>query len=292
VTTASPARPDLLGAIVASACCIVQQRREAEPATTLERRASVLPPTRDAFVDALGGTGDYNVIAECKRRSPARGVLRPDYRPDAIAAAYAEGGAAALSVLTEPAFFDGALEHLTSVRRAVRLPLLRKDFIVDEYQIVEARAAGASAVLLIVAALDDVALRTLLAASDRWGVAALVEVHDAPELQRALAAGATIIGVNNRNLRTLSVSLDTAFSVIDGIPESCIAVAESGLRTGGDLRRLRAAGYDAFLIGEGLMTAEDPGAALRLLLGDARAGPEGTTMQLAESPAGEDRRDD
>jgi indole-3-glycerol phosphate synthase len=280
VTVSSPAVPDLLDAIVASSRRIVLTRSEIEPSAALERRASSVVPARDAFVEALGRTGEYNVIAECKRRSPSRGVLRADYRPERIAAGYAESGAAAISVLTEPAFFDGALEHLAAVRSAVALPLLRKDFVVDEYQIVEARAAGASAVLLIAAALDDVALRGLLAAAERWGLAALVEVHDAAELNRVLTARAVVIGVNNRDLRTLSVAVEASFALIDRIPDDRIAVAESGLRTGDDLRRLRAAGYDAFLVGERLMTAVDPGLALRHLLDEARRGerePGGTT---------------
>jgi indole-3-glycerol phosphate synthase len=271
MTGSSRAAPDLLEAIVAASRRMVRDRRAQLPAADLERRAAAIVPSREAFVAALTRAGRYNVIAECKRRSPSKGVLRREYRPDAIASEYAQAGAAAISVLTEPTFFDGAVEHLQAVRQAVSLPLLRKDFIIDDYQIVEARAAGAGAVLLIVAVLDDVALHELLGAADRWDLAALVEVHDAPELQRALSAGARLIGVNNRDLRSLSVSVRASYSLIDAIPQDRIAVAESGLRSGQDLRRLRAAGYDAFLIGERLMTAPDPGLALHSLLEEARS---------------------
>ena len=266
--TAGARAADLLAAIVAGSRRIVEIRRRREPIDAVERRARQVPPTLLAFVDALARPG-FNVIAECKRRSPSRGVLRQDFDPVAIARSYAAGGAAALSVLTEPTFFDGSLEHLEQVRRAVPLPVLRKDFIVDEYQVVEARAAGAGAVLLIAAALDDASLSRLLAAADRWELAALVEVHDTMELTRALEAGSRIVGVNNRNLRTLEISIDTAFSLAGAIPDDRLAVAESGIREGADLRALRHAGYDAFLVGERLMTASDPGEALRALLADA-----------------------
>jgi indole-3-glycerol phosphate synthase len=263
-----PASPDLLGAILACSRRIVETRRQSEPIAALERRARDVPSSRGAFGEAIGRPG-LNVIAECKRRSPAKGVLRRDYDPAAIASSYAASGAAAVSVLTEPAFFDGSLDHLRQVRGAVSLPLLRKDFIVDEYQVVEARAAGAAAVLLIVAALDDAALAGLLAATDRWGLEAVVEVHDEPDLARALQAESRIIGVNNRNLRTLDVAIENAFRLVGAIPEDRLAVAESGIRAGTELAALHQAGYDAFLVGERLMGARDPGDALRALLGEA-----------------------
>ena len=189
----------------------------------------------------------------------------------AIATSYERAGAAAISVLTEPTFFDGSLDHLRDVVGAVSVPLLRKDFVVTEYQIAEAAAAGASAVLLIVAALDRAELDTLMRSVTRFGLAALVEVHDAEELAVALDAGADIIGVNSRNLRTLEVHQHVLDKLAPEIPDSAIAVAESGLKTAGDLGRLSAAGYDAFLIGERFMAEPDPGAALAGLLRSAGA---------------------
>jgi indole-3-glycerol phosphate synthase len=188
-------------------------------------------------------TGRRNVIAECKRRSPSRGVLTTQYDPVAIARQYESGGAVALSVLTEPTFFDGALEHLAAVRRAVRLPLLRKDFIVDEYQLLEARANGADAVLLIVAALGQRDLVRLQARAWDLGLAALVEVHDEEELTRAVDSGARIIGVNNRNLRTLAVDVDASRTLGPKIPAGVIGVSESGL-TSIDLEQPASQGYE------------------------------------------------
>jgi len=207
-----------------------------------------------------------NVIAECKRRSPSRGVLAPDYEPVAIARHYESGGAAAISVLTEPTFFDGSLEHLAAVRAAVNIPLLRKDFIVDEYQLFEARAAGADAILLIVAALDRRVLQRLQERAWELGLAALVEVHDEEELDRAVDSGARLIGVNNRNLRTLSVDVEASHRLASRIPAQTVAVSESGLQSRADLEKLAAAGYRAFLIGERFMTDGNPAAAIRALI--------------------------
>jgi indole-3-glycerol phosphate synthase len=257
---------DLLAAILAATRRVVACRREAVPASEMERRAASFEPRGARFVEALANAGTVNVIAECKRRSPSRGVLRAAYDPAAIAAEYEQAGAAAISVLTEPAFFDGSLEHLAAVRERVALPLLRKDFVLDEYQLLEARAAGADAILLIVAALDDGSLRRLAASAASLGLAALVEVHDERELERAVAAGAAIIGVNNRNLKTLDVDTEASMRLAPAIPEAAVGVAESGLKTGGDLRRLRAAGYRGFLVGERLMSAARPGEALAALL--------------------------
>jgi indole-3-glycerol phosphate synthase len=192
--------------------------------------------------------------------------LRRDYDPVAIAIGFEKAGAAALSVLTEPTFFDGALEHLTAIRSAVATPVLRKDFIVDEYQLLEARAAGADAVLLIAAALDDTVLQGLLEGARELGLAALVEVHDVEELGRALAAGADLIGVNNRNLKTLQVNIDASRQLARRLPAGITAVSESGLRSASDIAELRALGYHAFLVGERLMTEPDPGAALARVL--------------------------
>ena len=259
--------PDLLEAIVAATRRRVEIAREADPPATLERRAAMRVPRGDAFRTALAQAGRWNVIAECKRRSPSRGVLRHAYDPVAIAQAYERGGAVALSVLTEPTFFDGSLRHLTAVRDAVSCPLLRKDFIVDEYQLLEAQSAGADAVLLIVAALGDGRLADLQRSARAMGLAALVEVHDVEELDRAVGAGAEIVGVNNRNLRTLEVDTRASETIAARMPRNIVAVSESGLKTSEDLARMRALGYHAFLIGERLMVAPDPGAALAELIG-------------------------
>lgn len=258
---------DLLAAIVAATRTRVQQAVAREPLASLERRASDAPPPR-GFRRALAEDG-IRVIAECKRRSPSRGILRADYDPADIARQYSSSGAAAISVLTEPTFFDGALAHLEAVRGAVDVPLLRKDFVLDRYQLLEARASGADAVLLIVAALDDDTLKALARDARQLGLDVLVEVHDGAELVRAIDAGADLIGVNNRNLRTLAVDVDASVTLASGMPPGVLPVAESGLRTGADLRGLRDIGYRAFLIGERFMAAPEPGAALAALLSDA-----------------------
>ena len=229
----------------------------------LERRAAAASSDGAAFERALGADRRVNVIAECKRRSPSKGVLAIHYDPSAIARLYEQGGAAAISVLTEPTFFDGALEHLQDVRRSVAVPLLRKDFIVDEYQLFEARAAGADAILLIVAALEQADLVRLQAKAFDLGLAALVEVHDEVELTRAIDGGARLVGVNNRNLRTLQVDVEASYRLAARIPKGVVGVSESGLRSRDDVERLTAAGYRAFLVGERFMTDPDPAGALR-----------------------------
>lgn len=258
--------PDLLRTIVAATGRIVEIRREREPLAGLERRAAAANPRGLLFESALGAAGRVNVIAECKRRSPSRGVLATTYDPVAIARQYEAGGAAAVSVLTEPTFFDGALDHLTAVRAAVGVPLLRKDFIVDDYQLLEARAAGADAVLLIVAALEQRALGHLQQRAAELGLATLIEVHDEEELARALDSGARLIGVNNRNLRTLAVDVEASYRLAGQIPANVVAVSESGLQSRADLEKLSAAGYRAFLIGERFMTDSNPAAAIRALI--------------------------
>jgi indole-3-glycerol phosphate synthase len=255
---------DLLETIVAATRQSVGTRERSQPLSAIDRRVA-RQPRGAAFRDALSLSPSPRVIAECKRRSPSRGMLRRAYDPAAHAAAFERAGAAAVSVLTEPTFFDGSLQHLVDVRAAVSVPLLRKDFIVTEYQIAEAAAAGADAVLLIVGALDDRDLRALLSASDERGLAALVEVHDAAELERAARAGAGIVGVNSRDLRTLRVQPGILDALATRIPPGVIAVAESGIRSGTDLVRLESAGYHAFLVGERLITQDDPGAALKEL---------------------------
>jgi indole-3-glycerol phosphate synthase len=257
---------DLLATIVAATRRIVDVRVEREPASELEKRAATMPARVGRFETALRRADQVNVIAECKRRSPSKGVLRADYDPVAIAKGYVEAGAVAISVLTESTFFDGAPEHLQAVRLAVDAPLLRKDFVVTEYQLLEARAMGADAVLLIVAALLPVELKGLHDHALRLGLDVLVEVHDARELAVAVDAGARIIGVNNRNLRTMEVDVHASEELISQIPAGVVAVSESGLKNVDDLMRLRRLGYGAFLIGERFMTSPDPGAELRGLI--------------------------
>ncbi len=261
--------PDLLGTIVAATRRIVEVRESSRPLRLLAA-GDARQPRGPAFERALGpadGGAGYRVIAECKRRSPSKGILREQYDPAAHARAYEAAGAVAISVLTEPTFFDGDPEHLRQVRAAVSLPVLRKDFIVSEYQLHEAVALGADAVLLIVGALDARELSVLMAAASGLGLAALVEVHDRGELTRAIDAGARVIGVNSRNLRTLTVDLSVLDDLAAQIPAGVIGVAESGIRTTDDLARLTAAGYDAFLVGERLIARPDPGEALRELRG-------------------------
>ena len=243
----------------------VEERRRRMPLERLQRSAPT-PTGRRAFAQALAQPGRVNVIAEFKRRSPSRGVLREDLHPVSAAQSYEIGGAAALSILTEEQFFGGSLEDLREARAATMLPTLRKDFIIDPYQVWEAWYAGADAVLLIVSALPDRALRDLLDVTAQVGLDALVEVHDRIELDRALAAGAKVVGVNNRDLRTMDVSLETALELAPHIPEGIVAVAESGIHGPGELRMLREAGYHAFLIGEHLMLSPDPAVALDSLI--------------------------
>lgn len=266
MTTA--AVPDLLATIVAATRRIVEVRETAKPARALVAEQSRTPDGA-AFERALRGNGlvaGARIIAECKRRSPSKGILRAEYDPAAHARAYAKAGAAAISVLTEPTFFDGSPDHLRDVRAAVTLPILRKDFIVSEYQLIEAAVLGADAALLIVGALEQSQLTTLLGAAERLSLAALVEIHDAAELRRAVDAGARVIGVNSRNLRTLSVDHGVLDRIAAELPADVTAVAESGIRTHGDIERLSRAGYHAFLVGERLIAQPDPGVALRELL--------------------------
>jgi len=266
---------DLLRTIVAATRRSVDVRAAAEPMAELARRVAARPARPGAFRQALARTDRVNVIAECKRRSPSRGLLRPSYDPAAIARGYEAAGAAAISVLTEPTFFDGSLDHLRAVRAAVEIPILRKDFIVGEYQLLEARLAGADAVLLIVAALDVVTLHRLLGRAQALGLDVLVEVHDAAELAVAIEGGAGIIGVNNRNLRDLTVTVETSYRLIGAMPAGIVAVSESGLKSADDLLKLRVAGYRGFLLGERLMTSPDPGTALRALLAGGPERPAG-----------------
>ncbi len=250
---------------------IVEKRRE-----SIAHRKRVLPevPLRIAaekagvprdFPGALS-RDTYNVIAELKKASPSRGILRGDYAPAALAAALERAGAAALSVLTEEDFFLGSLADLKEARKATQVPILRKDFIIDPWQVWETRAAGADSFLLIAAILSDEAMRDLLTLGRELRLEPLVEVHTQGELERAIEAGARIVGVNNRDLRNFQVCMETSLALIEQIPENCIAVSESGLRTHDDLRQLRLAGFDAFLVGEHLMQSADPSVPLRGLI--------------------------
>jgi len=262
-------RADLLAAIVAATRRRVEVQARRRPIEEVAA-ACARVPRGEAFLTALAETPPPRIIAECKRRSPSRGVLRRDYDPVAVATAYEVAGAVAISVLTEPTFFDGDVEHLRAVRARVTVPLLRKDFIVTPYQVVEAREAGADAVLLIVSALEDESLGHLHGFAVDNGLAALVEVHDERELERALEIGARTVGVNNRNLHTLQVDLDVARRLAPLVPPGVLAVAESGVKTGAELDELGAAGYAGFLVGERFMTTPDPGAALAELRSVAR----------------------
>ena len=245
----------------------VEHRKKVLPETALKYGVAAASPVRD-FPGALS-RGGLNVLAELKPASPSRGVLREPFDPVALASALQSAGAAALSVLTEAEFFRGSLKNLRDARKAVGLPVLRKDFIFDPWQVWETRANDADSFLLIVAVLREPELRDLIALGRELKMEPVVEVHTAAELDCALNAGARIIGVNNRDLKTLDVRVETSFELISRIPEDCLAISESGLRSNDDLQKLRSAGFDAFLIGEYLMLAPDPAATLSELLGAA-----------------------
>jgi indole-3-glycerol phosphate synthase len=252
--------------------------KDARPLAALARDAERVrgESARHAFSAALDAGAGVKVIAEFKRASPSKGLIRGDASPAETAGLYEQGGASAVSVLTEEDFFRGSLRDLVEVKSATRLPALRKDFIFDEYQIYEAAAAGADAVLLIVAMLgDDELARLRRLAEDALGLDALVEVHDAEEMGRAARAGARLVGVNNRDLRSFRVSLETSIELAPLAPEGAVLVSESGVETFADVRRLRSCGYAAFLVGEALMRAASPAAALRALRGEAGGGAAG-----------------
>ena len=242
----------------------VTRSKATVPLTALQQRP-LFHAQRQPFRDALEAR-PRAIIAEVKKASPSRGVIRADFDPVQIARSYARGGAAAVSVLTEERYFQGHLDHLAAIRVAVDLPLLRKDFMVDAYQLYEARAFGADAVLLIVAILADAQLQELLWLADELNLAALVEVHDGDELERAARSGARLVGINNRDLRTFHTSLETTERLLPLVPAEAFVVAESGIETVVDIERLERLGVSAFLIGEALMRAPDPGAQLAVLL--------------------------
>jgi indole-3-glycerol phosphate synthase len=255
---------NVLDRIVEARRASVSHRKRVLPEAVLRMGVEKADPARD-FPGALTRNG-LNVIAELKKASPSRGVLRGEFDAATLAAELEQAGAAALSVLTEEEFFQGDLNYMRQARKRVALPVLRKDFIIDAWQIWESRATNADSFLLIVAALTQDALQIFLALGRELGMEPLVEIHSREELDRALAADARVIGVNNRDLRTLEVCVETSFELIELIPDDRIAVAESGLRSHEDLLKLRAGGFDAFLIGEHLMTQPDAAAALCALL--------------------------
>jgi indole-3-glycerol phosphate synthase len=256
----------VLDRIVSSKRDEIAAARRQLPEAEVERRAVAATPPRD-FLAALRSASGMAVIAEVKRASPSAGVLRADFDPAAIAAAYERHGAACVSVLTDGPFFQGSLDHLRAVRAAVSLPILRKDFLLERYQVLEARAAGADAVLLIAEILDDTTLRSLLNEARGLGMAALVELYEPANLPRVLAAGARLVGVNNRDLRTFATRLEHTLELAKEVPQEVCLVSESGVRTGADVARLRAAGVRAVLVGETLMRAADVGTVLKELTG-------------------------
>ena len=253
--------PDILARIVAKkreelACPGPAPDELAERARHVARRDFRAALTRNS----------YAIISEIKKASPSKGVISADFNPVRIARSYELGGAAAISVLTDRSFFQGSLGDLECARAAVTLPVLRKDFTLEEYHVLEAAASGADAILLIAAILDELQIRDLRESAARWDMAALVEVHDERELDRAIAAGADIIGVNNRNLTNFEVTLDTSLRLAELMPAGAVRVSESGIHSAADVARLRAAGYQAFLVGEHLMQSGNPAAALRALV--------------------------
>jgi indole-3-glycerol phosphate synthase len=259
--------PDILARILATKADEVAVAKRTRPLAGIAAAARAQSAPRD-FEGALRAkiaAGRPAVIAEIKKASPSRGVLRADFDPPAIAASYERGGAACLSVLTDRSYFQGDPMHLTAARASCALPVLRKDFIIDEYQVVEARSIGADAVLLIVAALPDARLPALEACARELGMAVLVEVHDAAELERALRLSTALIGINNRDLRTFDVSLATTLDLLPDIPAGNVVVTESGVIAPADVAVLAAGGVKAFLVGEAFMRAPDPGAALAVL---------------------------
>ncbi len=245
---------------------VAERRARVSEAALLEQARGQEAPR--GFIQALNRTiadGDPAVIAEIKKASPSRGVIREDFQPADIARAYAEAGASCLSVLTDADYFQGREDDLIAARGACSLPVIRKDFIVDGYQVSEARAIGADCILLIVAALDDARMQDLYRQARELGMDVLVEVHDALELERALTLDLSLVGINNRDLRSFETSLDTTFQLLSRIPERVTAITESGINTRGDVEHMREYNVNGFLVGEAFMREEDPGAALRRL---------------------------
>lgn len=263
----SASRPDILNRILARKQQEIEQRQRSEPLKNLQQKAADASPPR-GFVAALKGRvelGEAAVIAEIKKASPSKGVIREDFDVVAIARSYAAGGASCLSILTDRDFFQGHEDFLVAARAACELPVIRKDFIMAPYQVVESRSLGADCILLIVAALDDAALAGLYKEAQALGMDVLVEVHDRDELERALKLDLELIGINNRDLRTFDTSLDTTIDLLELVPGDCLVVTESGIHTRDDIALMREHDVHAFLVGEAFMRAPDPGQGLKQL---------------------------
>lgn len=261
---------DVLAKICADKRAHVAERKVAFPLTALETAANTAAPTRgfEAALRAKASAGSIGLIAEIKKASPSKGLIREDFDPQALATAYEAGGATCLSVLTDTPYFQGADEYLAAARGAVSLPVLRKDFMLDPYQITESRALGADCILLIMAALEDTQAAELESAVHHYGMDVLIEVHNADELDRALKLKSNLVGINNRNLKTLDVDLETSIELSAKVPDGRLVVGESGIYTPADIERLQAAGMSCFLVGESLMRQEDVTLATQILLGE------------------------
>jgi indole-3-glycerol phosphate synthase len=258
--------PTVLDKIVATKRIEIERAKAAVPESELRAQLADALPVRNFFKPLAAG-GPIKLIAEVKKASPSAGIIRADFDPVAIAKTYETHGASCISVLTDESYFQGSLDYLRGIRAAVSLPVLRKDFVLDTYQVLEARAAGGDAVLLIAECLDDCNLRKLFNAICELGMMPLVELYDPENLQRVFDAGATLIGINNRNLHTFEVDLEHTIRMRARVPDECVLVGESGIKTHADVERLQAAGVDAILVGESLVREPDIGAAVDRLLG-------------------------
>jgi indole-3-glycerol phosphate synthase len=258
--------PTILDKIVTTKREEIERAKAAVPESELRARIADAPAVRNFFVSLAAG-GPIRLIAEVKKASPSAGLIRPDFNPVDIARVYEAHGASCISVLTDESYFQGSLEYLRQIRAAVGLPVLRKDFVLDTYQVLEARATGADAVLLIAECLDDCNLRKLFNTICDLGMTPLVELYEPSNLQRVFDAGATLIGINNRNLHTFEVDLEHTIRMRQRVPDQCVLVGESGIKSRADVERLQAAGVDAILVGESLMREPDIGAAVDRLLG-------------------------